>query len=71
MTFRPHHTWHRVSTDGYYAIDHELNDVDQVTGFECFHIPALWASAESIGRADTLQDAEKLCNEHATRPRAA
>lgn len=70
MNFRPHHTWHRVSTNGYYAIDHELNDVDQVTGFQCFHIPAVWASPEPIGRADDLPAAEKLCHEHSQRPLA-
>jgi hypothetical protein len=71
VTFREHHTWHRVSSDGYYAIDHELDDLSQVTGFECFHIEAVWATPVSIGRADALDAAEKLCHEHNTRPRAA
>lgn len=68
--FRPHHTWHLVSIEGYYAIDHELDDVGKVTGFESFHIPALWASAESIGRADTVDAAKQICIEHTQRPRA-
>lgn len=71
MNFRPHHTWHLVSTDGYYAIDHELDDVGQVTGFEAFHIEAVWAQGVSIGQAPTVEAAQKLCNEHNERPRAA
>ena len=71
MNFREHHTWHRVSTDGYYAIDHELDDVDQVTGFEAFFIEGVWAKGVSIGRADDLAGAERLCNEHSLRPRDA
>jgi len=70
MTFREHHTWHRMSTDGYYAIQHELSDTDQVTGFEAFFIEGVWASPVQIGRADKVDGAERLCNEHSQQPRA-
>lgn len=66
MNFREHHRHHLASEDGYYAID-----VREAGGFTALHIPALWAREEAIGTALTSEEAARICNEHAQRPKAA
>jgi hypothetical protein len=66
MNFREHHRYHLASEDGYYAID-----VREAGGFTAFHIPALWAREEPIGTAPTSEEAARICENHATRPKAA
>jgi hypothetical protein len=62
-------TWCSISEHDYYRI--AAPEPPAVVEYGAYFVEALWATPTEIGRASTIKAAQKICEEHSTRPSAA